>query len=170
MNPSGKQRKQVQFGIAGLLLAMVVFGILFAVYAYVRPNYGVHFEKARELVGSPDFTSTSNECNKKLACADGAEFQLYFYSTNGRPSYNQYMITVVTIQVDQRVEQFYKLEPFEYSKSRAISDPVAADNSESWANNLSGSDRQELLLIYGAADLEALRKGLEGFEWKRIEF
>ena len=165
-----RKRKRIQFGLAGLLLAMVGFGVVFAIYESVRPNYGVHFQKARELFGSPDFTSTSKECNKKLSCTDGAEFYVYFFSTNGRPSSTQYMVTVVTIKKDdQQYEQFYKLEPFHYSRSRAISDPVGPDHSETWANKLSHSEQQELQFIYHAANLEALGKGLVELGWIKIE-
>ena len=71
------------------------------------------------------------------------------------------MITVVTISND---EQFYKLEPFDYGRSRSISDRPEKDSASPlpvWAKKLPENQLQELIEIYEAASLATLRENLE---------
>ena len=77
-----KKLSKTQIGLSGLLLLILAVAVILGLNEFRKPNYAQHLQDAREYVGKPEFTSTSNECNKKLTCADGSEFYLYFYSTN----------------------------------------------------------------------------------------
>ena len=113
------------------------------------------------MVAQPSFTSTSNECNQKESCKNGAPFHLYFYSTNGRDTrfVNPYMITVITIP---GAEQYFKIEPFNYGRSRAIADPVADfKTNQIWLIDRGPIERQDIWQIRNAKNIEDLRSILK---------
>lgn len=150
------------------MILVAVAGIVFALNEFRKPDYGQHLKKARSLVGEPEYTATSCECNKKLTCEDGSEFYLYFYSTNDGRSRFSYMMTVITIP---NAEQYHLIEPFSYNRSRAISDERDASDDtvlSAWVAMKPGVE-PDLALLAKPKDLKDLRSGLDKYGYKKVE-
>jgi len=71
------------------------------------------------------------------------------------------MITVVTFPDGT---QFYKREPFDYSKSRVIADPPQKENLDKWSDH----SNRDIRDIRNAKDHAELRTKLEQHFYRRV--
>ena len=76
------------------------------------------------------------------------------------------MITVITIP---DADQYYKIEPFDYARSRAIADP-AVDFQENivWLNNRGPKSEQDIWQIRNAETYSDLRNILKNNDFSNI--
>lgn len=150
-----------------LFFVFAVVAFLCCISFYLtRPDYAQHIRRARAWVGKPAFTSTSNECNQREQCTNGDEYYLYFFSTNGRDRgfVQPYMITVITFPGG---EQYFKIEPFDYSRSRAIADPAAEFQTNMvWLRKHGPIERQDIWQIRNAMSHDDLYLILQRNDFK----
>lgn len=147
-----ENRKSIWRYVLVAFFLLVILTSLLAYYVFFDSSW--HLREARQLTQQPDSYETSNFCNRSLTCVNGDAYHLYFYSTNGRSTSNgSYMITVVTLP---NAEQYYKREKFEYSRSRAISDPN--DQSVGYLDKM--NPESDIVQIFDAEDISSLRNTL----------
>ena len=160
----------MRFSLRTLLFVVTVLALIICIpYYLTRPDYVLHIVRGRELVNQTTFSSMSNECNQKERCKNGDEYWLYFFSTNGRDRglVRPYMITVITIPA---AEQFFKIEPFDYNRSRAIADPVAEFQTNLvWLNGYGPIESQDIWQIRNSMNHNDLRVVLERNNFKSLD-
>lgn len=121
------------------------------------------------MTEEPDFCVTSAKCNQKLQCKNGDSFHLYFWSTNGNRSivHSKYMISVITLPDG---DQFVKEEPFQYKRSRVISDlKDSLDGNIGWYGLPVPADGHDFWDIHYAKDQVELRALLKQHQFRMFD-